>query len=58
MSEDFKNIVQEKCNIEAHAIFSITETIQCQTSYCYETLRHTYCARGAVNPLTTSAFVF
>ena len=44
ISEDFKNIVEEQGNIEAHELFMITDAMRCQTCCHYGTLGHTHIA--------------
>ena len=50
ISENFKKIVKEQCNIGARKMFMITDAIQCQPCYHYETPGHAYCTCGKASP--------
>ena len=50
VSDNFKNVVREQRNIETHEMFMITDAMQCQTRYHYETLGHTHSTCGQANP--------
>ena len=49
-SEDFKNIVKEQSNIEAHEVLMITDAVQCKTCYHCAIAGHTCCQCGQPNP--------
>ena len=50
ISENFKKIVKEQCNIGARKMFMITDAIQCQPCYHYETPGHACCTCGKASP--------
>ena len=50
ISENFKNIVEEHGNIEAHEMFMITAAFQSQTCYHHATPWTHICSCGQANP--------